>query len=142
MTSVRLFNNNRSKQLLCKIFLPRVPPSQTLISQSFYYFYFFKLMLSLIYLFLAAPWHVEFPGQGSEPSHSWNLICSLGNTGSPTHCARARDPTSITVLLRCHQFCCAKTPRRLLVLVDLFRQMDSFISCHFLCSFIIGRPRV
>ena len=39
-------------------------------------------------LFLATPWHVEFPGQVSDLSHSWNLHCSYGNTGSLTHCAR------------------------------------------------------
>lgn len=28
----------------------------------------------LIYLFLAAPWHTEFLGPGSELSHSWNML--------------------------------------------------------------------
>ena len=37
--------------------------------------------------FLAAPWHMEFPGQRSDPNHSCNLGCSCGNTRSLTRCA-------------------------------------------------------
>ena len=29
--------------------------------------------------FGATPWHMEFPGQGSNPSHNCNLRCSCGN---------------------------------------------------------------
>ena len=32
--------------------------------------------------FLAAPWHVEFPGQGSDLSHSCNSCRSCSNAGS------------------------------------------------------------
>ena len=45
---------------------------------SFFFFFFF----------LAAPWHMEFLGQGSDLSHSCDLSCSCSNAGSLTHCAR------------------------------------------------------
>ena len=38
--------------------------------------------------FLATPQHMEFPGQGSYPSHSYDPSHSCSNAGSPTHCAR------------------------------------------------------
>ena len=38
-----------------------------------------------LFSFLAARQHVEFPGQGSDPSHSCDLSC--GNTRSLTLCA-------------------------------------------------------
>ena len=47
-------------------------------SRAFFFFFFF---------FLAAPTHMEFPGQGSDPSHSLNLSLSCGTAGSLTHCA-------------------------------------------------------
>ena len=31
---------------------------------------------------------MEFPGQGSDPSHSCDLCCSCSNAGSLTHCVR------------------------------------------------------
>ena len=37
--------------------------------------------------FLATPRFLEFPGQGSDPSHSRNLSRRCGNAGSLTHCA-------------------------------------------------------
>lgn len=66
-----------------------------------------------IYLFVCFPsWaalrHMEFLGQGSGLSHSWNLHCSCGNEGSslqPT--VQAGDRTSILVLRRCCQSLCA-----------------------------------
>ena len=48
-----------------------------------YIFLFFLFFFS----FLAAPRHMELPGQGSDPSHSHNQSHSCGNTGSFTHCA-------------------------------------------------------
>ena len=39
-------------------------------------------------LFVATPRHMEFPDQGSDPSHSCDLCCSSSNPGSLTHCAR------------------------------------------------------
>lgn len=32
--------------------------------------------------FLASPWHVEFPSQGSDPSSSWDLSHNCGNARS------------------------------------------------------------
>jgi len=40
--------------------------------------------------FLAAPQHIDFPGQGSGLSHSCHLHCSCDNAWSLTHWARAR----------------------------------------------------
>ena len=37
--------------------------------------------------FLTTPQHMEFPGQGSDPSRGCNLSHSCSNTGSLTHCA-------------------------------------------------------
>ena len=36
--------------------------------------------------FSATPQRMEFPGEGSDPSHSCNLCHSCHNTGSLTHC--------------------------------------------------------
>jgi len=48
-----------------------------------------RLCLFLIYLFTfdhPTPKHVEFPGQGSDPSCRYDLCHCCGNTGSLTHC--------------------------------------------------------
>jgi len=45
------------------------------------------LIFFLLFSFLATPWHMEFPGQGSDQSHSFDLRHSCGNTKSLTHCA-------------------------------------------------------
>ena len=44
------------------------------------FFFFFLSFFS--FSFLAVPWHAEFLGQGSDPSHSCDLHCSCGNAGS------------------------------------------------------------
>ena len=46
----------------------------------FYYYFIFS--------FLATPWHMEFPGQGSDLSCSCDLSHSCGNARSLTGCAR------------------------------------------------------
>ena len=38
--------------------------------------------------FLATPWHMEFPSQGSDRSHSCDLCCSCSHTRSLTLCAK------------------------------------------------------
>ena len=39
--------------------------------------------------------HMEFPGQESDPSHSFNLSQNCSNAGSLTHCAEPRiEPAS------------------------------------------------
>ena len=50
----------------------------------------FLHILANIYLwvFLATPLHMEFSGQGSDPSLSCDLCCNCGNTGSLTHWVR------------------------------------------------------
>ena len=49
-----------------------------------------KLILNFqgVPFFLAVPWHVELPGQGSDLSFSCKLSQSCGNMGSLTHWAR------------------------------------------------------
>lgn len=37
-------------------------------------------------LFLAIPWHIEVPGQGSDPSPSYSLCRSCSNAGFLTYC--------------------------------------------------------
>ena len=46
-----------------------------------------KEVVLLFVCFLATLRHMEFPGQGWEPSHGCNLRCSCSNAGSLTHCA-------------------------------------------------------
>ena len=46
------------------------------LQESFYYFF----------SFIATLWRMEFLGQGSDLSPSWDLSCSCSNTGSLTHC--------------------------------------------------------
>ena len=41
---------------------------------SFFFFFFFK--------WLHPPWHMEVPGQGLTPSHSYDLCCSCGSARS------------------------------------------------------------
>ena len=43
---------------------------------------------AFLFFFLAAQWHREFPGQGSDLSCSYELNHSWDNTRSLTHCAR------------------------------------------------------
>ena len=50
--------------------------------------------ISFYFYFLATPWHMEFCGQGSDPSRSHKLSHSCGNAGSLTRC-RAGDQTCI-----------------------------------------------
>ena len=40
-----------------------------------------------VFSFLTPPRHMEFPSQGSDLSHSFDLCCSCGNARSSTHCA-------------------------------------------------------
>ena len=51
------------------------------LNDRFFFFFFF-------FSFLAALRHMEFPGQGSDPSHICSLHCSCSNARSLTHCAR------------------------------------------------------
>ena len=49
------------------------------ISVCYVFVFFFSFLTSLR--------HVEFPGQGTDLSHSCDLSCSCGDAGSLTHCA-------------------------------------------------------
>ena len=48
---------------------------------------FFLVLFCFVFSFLATSQHMEFPGQGSYPSHSCYLHCRCGNVRSLTHCA-------------------------------------------------------
>ena len=63
------------------------------------FFFFF----SFCFLF----WHMEFPGQGLDPSHRCNLCYSHGNAKSFNPLFRARDWTCVLTLQRCCQSHCA-----------------------------------
>ena len=52
------------------------------------------------FLFWPPPWHVEFQGQGSDPSHSYS------NARSFNPLCWARDQTCVPVLQRHHQSHC------------------------------------
>ena len=55
-----------------------------------------------LFSFLANPWHMEFPGQGSDPSHSCDLQCnSCGNAISFNPLCGPGDQTCVLVLQRC-----------------------------------------
>jgi len=60
-------------------------------------FYFILFYFISFYSFLAAPQHIEFPGQGSDSSHSHDLFHSFinANAGSLTYCTvRGITPVS------------------------------------------------
>ena len=78
--------------------------------------------------FLATPWHMEFPGQGSDPSCSCDLRCSNARCFNPL-CWAAGGQTCILVLQRHCRSCSATegTPRQ-----NILNITDSFIGQH--CS--------
>ena len=53
------------------------------------------------FFFLATPEHMEFPGQGSDPSCSCDLHHSYGNARSFNPLCQSRDQTCVLVLQRC-----------------------------------------
>ena len=55
-------------------------------------------ILFFFFSFLATPWHMEFPGQGSDPSHSCNLYCCCNNARSFNPLCRAGDQTCVPAL--------------------------------------------
>ena len=78
--------------------------------------------------FLAAPGHMELPGQGLDLNCSLDLSHSCGNAGSLTHCARLGIKTQIPQLPRSCQSCCTSVRAPLFtVLTSLFPPL--------LCSF-------
>ena len=56
---------------------------------------------------VATLWHMEFLGQGSDPSRSWNLYHSCGNVRSSNPLCLAGDQTCVLVLQRSRWSCCA-----------------------------------
>lgn len=60
------------------------------------------------FLFLAIPWHIEFPGEGSNSSHSATYDHhSCGNTQSPKPLWWAGYQTCVLELQKCHRSRCA-----------------------------------
>ena len=51
-------------------------------------FMLYELYISVFFYFITAPWHTEFPGQGSDLRHRCNLRWGYGNARSLTHYAR------------------------------------------------------
>ena len=45
-------------------------------------------VLFFFFSFLVTLWHMEFPGQGSDPSHIFDLRHRCGKSRSITHCSR------------------------------------------------------
>jgi len=71
-------------------------------------FFFFQSLVFFFFLpFLAAKQHMEFLGQGSDPSHSCYLSRSCGNAGAFNPPCPARDQARVLALQRRHQSCCA-----------------------------------
>ena len=46
-----------------------------------------SVLFFCLFVCLAALWHMEFPGQGSDLSRSFNVCCSYGNARALIHCA-------------------------------------------------------
>ena len=55
--------------------------------------------------FFGHPRHLEFPSQGSDPSHSCHLCCSCGNARSLTHCAGLEMEPLFQLQRCCHSSC-------------------------------------
>ena len=63
-------------------------------------------LIIILFLFLAASRHMDFPGQESDPSPSCNLYCSYGNAGFFNPPCQTKDQTCILALQRHCQSCC------------------------------------
>ena len=70
--------------------------------------------------FLAAPQHMELPGQGSDVSHSHNLSHSCGNARSLTHCARPRIEHRSQWLPGCPTCCATAGAPVLIIFIYLY----------------------
>ena len=72
------------------------------------------LFYFIFFLFLATPWHMEFPGLGLDSSCSCDLCRSCGNTRSFNPPYQARDRTCILALQCYHgSYCCTAGTRML-----------------------------
>ena len=60
------------------------------VNISLFIYFPIHFLFVCLFSFLAAPRHMEFMGQGSDPSHSHDLSHSCSNAGSLTHCGRPR----------------------------------------------------
>ena len=87
------------------------PWSQTM-TELFCFFLFFLFFLSFFFFFfcfsfLATLWHMEFPGQGSAPSHTWDLHHTCSYVGILNPLCQTGDWTCVPALLRQCWSCCA-----------------------------------
>ena len=84
-------------------------------------------IISLLFFFfppfLAALWHMEFLGQGSDPSQSCDLHHSYSTPDPLTHCAGLGNRTCVLAPQRCHQSHCATLGTPISILLPLHRQI-------------------
>ena len=59
------------------------------------------IIMKTFFFFLADPQHMEFPGQGSDPSHIFDLCRSYSNAGSFNPLCQPGDQTCILGISRC-----------------------------------------
>ena len=94
---------------------------------------------------MATPSHMEFLGQGSDPSHICDLCCSYGNAGSFNPLCQTRDGTSVLMLQRCHQLHHSSNSRLFIIIIFfllatpwlmafLDNGSDPSCSCNLCCS--------
>ena len=76
---------------------------------------------SSFFIFLAAPRHMEFPGQGSDPSRSCNLCYRCGNADPLTHCV---GPGIKPASWRCRDTADPITPQRELLESGVLKGTD------------------
>ena len=78
--------------------------SSTKIKRCLFVFKIFEIIFHLV-IFLAASWHTESSGQGSHPSHSFNLQSSCSKARSFNPLCQAGDQTcaaEMSLISLCH----------------------------------------
>lgn len=85
------------------------------------------LFYFIFFLFLATPWHMEFPGLGSHLSHSCDLCCNCGSNESLNPLCQAWDPPCVLALQSWHQshWTTVGTPHQ-----TFLRMLSELINCY------------
>ena len=84
-----------------------VPKFPTHRNSEVIHVFFCFFVLFCFFVFPCCPCYMEFSGQGSDLSCSWDLCHSCINVGSFNPLCRARNQTFILMLQRCPRSCCA-----------------------------------